>query len=343
MFHTEILRKPGDATPVLRDFFYHNPPSFFQSLDFLRLLFGIPGYEPFTIILKANDDIVATLTGTRIMEGTGPKARISQRTVIYGHPVINRTFINATIYRVLLSELNAMSKGSLFTQFRNDSDSEETMNWFLKAGYHWHDRLNLLKPLTSREEAWHTLSNSRKRQILNSRKNGLIVHDSPTADQLKDFYLILQRLYKIKVRKPLPPFEFFERFRTLSNAGDFNGRILVCTYNGKVVSGILCPFTPGGSIYEWYVCGLDEEYRHKKIHPSVMITWAAMETGMRLGCNTFDFMGLGIPTRQYGVRDFKARFGGNWVNHGRWSRINNPVLYPVAEFGYNVLRLLRKI
>jgi len=343
MFHTEILKKPEEVTPELRDFFYQNPPSFFQSLDFIRLLYGIPGYEPFIIILKDKDKIVATLTGSRIMEGSGLKARISQRTVIYGHPVISASQVNESVYQTLLSELNPMSKGSLFTQFRNDTDREQSMNWFLNAGYHWHDRLNLLKPLTNPQETWRTLSKSRKRQIRNSLENGLIVHDSPTIAQLRDFYTILQRLYKVKVRKPLPAFEFFERFNALCLEGDFNGRNLLCTYQGKVVSGIVCPFTPNGSIYEWYVCGLDEECRQEKIYPSVMITWAAMELGMGLGCKTFDFMGLGIPARKYGVRDFKARFGGEWVNHGRWSRVNTPVLYPVAELGYNVLRLFRKI
>lgn len=74
-----------------------------------------------------------------------------------------------------------------------------------------------------------------------------------------------------------------------------------------------------------------------------MATWAAMEAGNRLGCINFDFMGLGIPTREYGVREFKSRFGGNWVNHGRWSRVNNPLLYSFAELGYNIMRLAKKV
>lgn len=343
MFHTETISKPDDVTPELRDFFYKNTPAFFQSPDFLRLLHGIQGYEPFIIILKDNDGIAATLTGSRIKEGKGLKAHISQRTVIYGHPVISKSVADDFAHNKLLTELNRISNGSLFTQFRNDSDQETTKAWFKQAGYHWHDRLNLLKPLVNIEEAWMSMSSSRKRQINASRNNKLEVHESPTGDQLNEFYEILFKLYKNRVRKPLPPFAFFERFHALSQTGNFNGRILVCTSDGKVVSGILCPFTPGGSIYEWYVCGLDEEYRQLKIYPSVMVTWAAMDLGSRLGCRTFDFMGLGIPTRKYGVRDFKTRFGGEWVNHGRWSRVNNPVLYPLAELGYNVLRVLREV
>jgi hypothetical protein len=54
-------------------------------------------------------------------------------------------------------------------------------------------------------------------------------------------------------------------------------------------------------------------------------------------------MGVGKPDVAYGVRDFKARFGGKQVNFGRLTRINNKFLYNVAELGYNILVLLRKI
>jgi hypothetical protein len=54
-------------------------------------------------------------------------------------------------------------------------------------------------------------------------------------------------------------------------------------------------------------------------------------------------MGVGRPDVAYGVRDFKARFGGEQLNFGRLTRINNRPLYNIAEFGYNILALLKKI
>ena len=47
----------------------------------------------------------------------------------------------------------------------------------------------------------------------------------------------------------------------------------------------------------------------------------------------FDFMGAGKPDEQYGVRDFKARFGGELVEYGRFLKINNPFLYAIGRFG----------
>jgi len=50
-------------------------------------------------------------------------------------------------------------------------------------------------------------------------------------------------------------------------------------------------------------------------------------------------MGLGKPEEPYGVRDFKARFGGRWVNYGRFSRVNKRVGYAISELIYNLKRV----
>jgi serine/alanine adding enzyme len=343
MLQVDVLRNPEYAGQNLRDFIYQQSPAFFQSLDFLKLLYHVPGFKPFILTVKDNQNIIATLAGTNIHEGNGLKSWVSERTVIYGHAVIANSYDASKVTETLLRALPKVTTGSLFTQFRNDNQQNKVIDVFRSAGYHWHDRLNLIKPIHNLEEAWAGLSASRRRQINNSKKNGLAINHHPGKSQVEAFYYQLHKLYKFKVKKPLPSLEFFLRFHELSSDGKINGKILLTTYRDKVIGGIICPFKPGANIYEWYVCGLDEEYLGKKIHPSVMATWAAMEFGHRQGCCSFDFMGLGIPGRAYGVRDFKARFGGEWVNHGRWSRINSPALYSIAELGYNFLRLLKEV
>ena len=49
-------------------------------------------------------------------------------------------------------------------------------------------------------------------------------------------------------------------------------------------------------------------------------------------------MGAGKPDEAYGVRDFKARFGGEQVEHGRFLYINKPLLYRVGKFGVKLLK-----
>ena len=91
----------------------------------------------------------------------------------------------------------------------------------------------------------------------------------------------------------------------------------------------MCPILKGKAIYEFYVCGLDEEYKEQ--YPSVMATWSAMEYANQNNIPVFDFMGAGKPYEQYGVREFKARFGGELVEYGRFLKINNHLLYNLGK------------
>jgi lipid II:glycine glycyltransferase (peptidoglycan interpeptide bridge formation enzyme) len=64
-----------------------------------------------------------------------------------------------------------------------------------------------------------------------------------------------------------------------------------------------------------------------------------MEYAVQNDIPVFDFMGAGSPDDQYGVREFKARFGGDMVDHGRFTRINKPLLYNVGKFGLGIMRI----
>ena len=94
MFQSEIIRSCARVNQELKDFFQRNPPGFFQSLDFLELLDGVAGFKPFMILLKQDNKIAATLSGTSISEGSGLKSLVSERSLIYGHPVIDLSLIH---------------------------------------------------------------------------------------------------------------------------------------------------------------------------------------------------------------------------------------------------------
>jgi len=103
----------------------------------------------------------------------------------------------------------------------------------------------------------------------------------------------------------------------------------------------LSPVLPGKVIYEWYICGLDAEF--KNVYPSILATWAAIDYANKNNIQMFDFMGVGVPGKDYGVREFKSKFGGEMVNFGRFGRVNNKFLYGITEMGFNLLALLKKI
>jgi lipid II:glycine glycyltransferase (peptidoglycan interpeptide bridge formation enzyme) len=68
------------------------------------------------------------------------------------------------------------------------------------------------------------------------------------------------------------------------------------------------------------------------------LVWLALEFGCDRGFHTFDFGGGGKPDEEYGVRDFKAKFGGDLVNYGRNVLVHSPIQLQASELGYQLLR-----
>ena len=162
-------------------------------------------------------------------------------------------------------------------------------------------------------------------------KNGVEIAEAQSEQEIRDWYQILKQLYRTKVRTPLWSEEFFLQFYR-----NGVGKYLFVKFNGKVIGGMMCPVFNNKAIYEWYVCGLDEEYR--ELYPSVIATYAAIEYAKKQNIEIFDFMGAGKPDIPYGVRDFKMEFGGELVEHGRYLYVHNTLLYKFGVWNVNQLK-----
>jgi hypothetical protein len=346
----------------------HPEGTVFQSPDMYELFSLTANMKPVAVGVqdKTTGSLAGILLGVVIREMKGPLGYFSSRTVVYGGPLVVTTSQGdrERVVELLLEELIRRVKNrSVFIQFRNFADLKEYRKVFFSFGFRHRDRLNLLVDTSGPEIVRKNMSPSRWRQIrkgLGQLGSGTVGQldsgtvgqwdsgENPFAEiispenigQVREFYDILLDLYRHKVKKPLPGWDFFEAFYHLSSEGKL-GVIKLVKYRGRIIGGILSPVTPGKTIYEWYVCGLDQQYR--EAHPSVLATWAAIDHALQNGIPQFDFMGVGIPEREYGVREFKMRFGGKTVNFGRFARINNKTVYTISEIGFNILTLLKKI
>lgn len=242
------------------------------------------------------------------------------RLQINGAPMIRQDReMDGKILGALLMKLTWFADSHVpVTEFRNFPTAPGEREVFRQAGFIFEPHLNLLKPLTTAEEAWSSLSKSRRRQIRRSFGNGTRLEVATTSEQVIQLYRILFNLYTNKIHKKLPPLRTFLAFLG-SGLSVCNGVILVVTHESTVIGGIVCLIEPGRSLIEWYVCGLDHLWRNH--FPSVMATWAGIRYACDQGLPCFNFLGLGKPGVPYGVREFKLRFGGNTEDYGRFLRI----------------------
>ncbi len=64
----------------------------------------------------------------------------------------------------------------------------------------------------------------------------------------------------------------------------------------------------------------------------------AKKYAARNGYKHFDMMGAGKPNEDYGVREFKEKFGGELVENGRFLYILQPHLY---KLGKKVIQIIK--
>lgn len=295
---------------------------------------GLSEYKPFLLIACDGDDVVGSLMGVLQTNGSGIKSYLSRRVIVWAGPLA-AAGREVEITSFLLKELKKFSSGkAIYIEFRNSFDTTPLKPVFLEAGFHYRDHLNYLVKTDEAAEVKKRMSSSRTRQIKSSLKEGAEIGEPLNEQEVMEYYDILQKLYKEKVKKPLSGPDMFLKFWK-SNIGKF----FVVRKEGKVIGGIVCPVFENKIIYEWYVCGQDG--LDKNLHPSVLATWAPIEYGVQHGFSHFDFMGAGRPDQDYGVREFKARFGGQEVCYGRYEMIVNKPLYKVGKIGLMVYQKMK--
>lgn len=320
----------------------HPQGNIFQTPEMAHLLASVRQYQPITLFATLGDQtLVGVLLGVIQRERLGPVAMLSSRTVIWGGPLVleDAPIAASTILDALLQSLvRAVRSKSIYIQFRNQFDLQHFSERFQARGFKYEEHLNYLVDTSDPDQVRRNLSQSKWRQIQKSLKAGCQIIEPKQIAPVKQFFEILQELYATKARRPLPAWSLFESFfqQSLENR---LGKYFLIEYQGRIVGGTMCPITPDRTIYEWYVCGKDQDVAH--IYPSVLATWAPIEYAARQGLKCFDFLGAGKPDEDYGVREFKARFGGQQVNYGRFQRINQPILYQVGRLGLRAWGRLR--
>jgi hypothetical protein len=228
----------------------------------------------------------------------------------------------------------------IYIETRNFSDYSRWKGAFEKAGFEYKKHLNFHVDCTDKEKMWERLSETRRRQIRKVTNEGVkeftnervkeLVSEGVSEQDVREWYEILSELYRTKVKTPLWPVEFFiEAYR--KGIGQF----MLVRHEGKVIGGSMV-VRDEKTVYEWFECGLNAEY--KELYPSVMATYAGIKYAAEHGYARYDMMGAGEPGVPYGVRDFKAEFGGEMVEQGRFLCICHPFLYRLGVLGVKILR-----
>jgi hypothetical protein len=307
--------------------------SAFQTPSFYKHCNSVPGLVA-EVFAVEESLLIKALCVVTLQQEAGLKSYFSRRAIVYGGPVILNNDASFLIY-LLNSIINEYKRRSIYIEIRSLHDYSYFNDVFERSGWQNIPYQNIIIDCTDKESLFQKLGNNRKRQIKKAINSGLKIKEAENLNDINEFYSILKNLYNKKIKKPLFPQIFFNNFYR-----DNLGKFLLVIYKEKIIGGIMCPILVGRCLYEFYVCGLDEEYKDQ--YPSVLATWAAMLYANENNIPVFDFMGAGRKGKDYGVRDFKARFGGELIEYNRYLKINKMILYRIGQGALYLLQIFKK-
>ncbi len=314
----------------------HPAGNIFHSPEMTRVFAQAQGYDPaIWAVLGAEDEILALFLPVQItiLDNLFLR-RLTTRAVAYGSVLSAPTAAGQQALDLLLRAYNREMKSRLlFTELRNLEDLSDVQPVLAANGLAYEDHLNFLIDLTRpTDEIWGAVRSNAQRNIRKAQKAGVDIVEVEDLPALAEAYAVLQQVYR-RIQVPLPDESLFRAaFEHLRPRGMF--RVLLACVEGRGIGALTLLLYKGVMTY-WYTGTLREFWSFRA---GDLLVWTALELGQAHGMHTFDFGGGGKPDEEYGVRDFKAKFGGNLVNYGRNICVHAPLRLNVSQMGFQLLR-----
>jgi serine/alanine adding enzyme len=319
-----------------RDFVDDNPYSnIFHTPEMFQVFARARGYRPsLWAVVDDNGRGLALLPSSEITILGGPLRMLTTRTVAYGSILCAPGDAGREALALLLQQYTRhMRSEVLLTELRNLSDLTDIQPVLRRNGFAYEEHLNFLIKLDRPPaELWRNIRSSARRNIQKAQREAVSIIEVEDRCDMPSVYHLLQLVYR-RIQVPLPDQSLFEAaFDILRPRGML--RILKAQVNDVDVGALLL-LVYKGVVYYWYTGTLRE---YSAYRAGDLLVWHALESSSRNGCHLFDFGGGGRPDEEYGVRDFKAKFGGDLVSFGRNTCIHAPLRLKLSTAGFRLIR-----
>jgi len=314
----------------------HSHGNIFQTPEIAEVYKRTKNYEPISLaaIDTENDEILAILLAVVIREMRGILGSFSSRSVIQGGPLFVEGEKGFKARKTLMEHYNRTSqKKALYTQIRNMWNTTEILGFLNSMNYKYKEHLNFLIDLNRpEEEIWEDIHKSRRKGINRATKKGIFIEELQDKKLIPIFYSIVKETYK-NANLPLEDISLFESVFELLVPKNM-AKFYMAKYE-EIYIGARAVLCYKGLIYDWYAGALSD---YLPLYVNEALVWHILKEESDNGYHTFDFGGAGNPDEEYGVREFKRRFGGEMVNFGRYTKIHSPIKKKIAEKGFEIYR-----
>jgi CelD/BcsL family acetyltransferase involved in cellulose biosynthesis len=321
---------------IWRDFIDSHPESnVFHTPEMFQVFARAKNHRP-TLWAVTDDDerVLALLLPVRITLIERLR-RLTTRAVAYGSVLYAQEPKGREALALLLRAYTQEVDGApLFTELRNLADLSDVQPILRECNFVYEDHLNYLISLQQPPEV--VLQNigprTRKHIRRGLRRGEVAIEEAREREQVVACYDLLRQSYQ-RARIPLADRSLFEAAFDLLYPKGMVRFTLACVGQVPVAASVELLYKD--VIYGWYG-GVDRSYG--SYVPNELLLWHILQWGSENGYRTYDFGGAGRTDEEYGVRDFKAKFGGKLVCYGRNTYVHRPTLLRLSQYGYEVYR-----
>jgi serine/alanine adding enzyme len=320
-----------------RQFINQHPASnVFHTPEMFQVFAQTKGHQPeLWAAVDQNSTVLALFLPVHITLMDGLLRRLTTRSVVYGSILCQDSRCGREALRLLLNNYaKKIQNHSLFTELRNLHNLADLQPLLRDCGYAYEEHLNYLIDLDRPLEAvLQGIGHRTRKQIRReSKKSRVVITEVTQRDQIIEWYNLLQKTYE-SAKVPLADQSLFEAaYDVLYPQGMV--KFLIAWVGGTCVAcSVELLFKD--IIYGWYG-GVDRAFT--SYVPNEMLIWHILHWGVESGYRVYDFGGAGEPNKEYGVRNFKAKFGGKLVCYGRNVLVQAPGLLRLSKQAYHLLR-----
>ncbi len=315
----------------------HPQGNIFHTPEMFQVFSQVEGYQPMLWAAVHNDGRIAALflpVFVTLNPFLGP---LTRRAIVYGSALCAPgTESCQALSMVLKDYLQQNKRTCLFTELRNVSDMQNQQPVLREHGFTYHQYLNYLIDLglSTREVFQNIGSRTRKNIKRGLNKQVVTVKEVTDTGEIDDCFNLLSQTYRA-AKVPLSPRSMFMAAYKLLYPKKMVRFTLAYIENRPAAVSVELLYK--NVMYGWFG-GMDRAYG--KYNPNEMLMWHLLQWGSEHNYRVYDFGGAGKPGEEYGVRDFKAKFGGELVSYGRNIKVHRPALLWLSQQGYQVIRNL---
>ena len=316
----------------------HPQGNIFHTPEMFQVFSRTRGHQP-TLWASVSDDghVLALLLPVQLCLMDGLLRHLTMRAVVYGGGLyVSGAEGQQALDMLLRNYTQEVDRATLFTELRNLSDMDTAQPVLCKHGFVHEGHLNYLIDLKRPPEAiLQSIGHRTRKRVRQAIRRGEVVIEEVTQpEQLSACYDLLRNTYRA-ARVPLADRSLFE---AVLNVLHPLGMVRVTLARvGSIPIATSVELLYKDLIYGWYG-GMDRAY--DSYHANELLMWHILQWGSENGYRLYDFGGAGKPDEGYGVRDFKAKFGGKLVEFGRNTCVHSRLRLEVSQIGYYLYRQL---